>query len=96
MGFGLIALLGVACGVLLTWYLLVPVVTLVAIAAGVAGAVNGHSLGDVLANTALLVCILEASWIATVFAVARTAYRRNQRLRASEPTRRHQPSEHEG
>ena len=93
MVFGLIALVGVACGVLLTWCLLIPVVTVVAVAAGVAGAIKGQPLGTVLADTAVLVCVLEASWIATVLAVARTARRRH---RTSDSTRRHQPSEHEG
>lgn len=98
MSYVLVALLGAACGVLLTWYLLIPVVTLIALTAGIAGALKGEPLGTVLANTALLVCILEASWIATVFVVARLARRRERRTRISEPTRcqRHEPSEHEG
>ena len=98
IGYVLIALLGAACGVLLTWYLLIPVVTVIALAAGVAGAMNGQPLGTVLSNTALLVCILEASWIATVFAVARVTYRRDKRTRSSDPPRcqRQKPSEHEG
>lgn len=98
MGYVLIALLGVACGVLLTWYLLVPIVTLVAVAAGVAGALRGQPLGEVLSDTVVMVCILEASWIATVFVVARRTHRRAGRSRISDPARRpsQEPSEREG
>lgn len=71
MTYLLAALLGVACGTLLTWYLLIPVVTLVAVGAGVAGAVKGHSFGAVLTDTALMICILEVSWVVSVFAVVR-------------------------
>jgi phosphate/sulfate permease len=71
MAYLLIALLGAACGVLLTWYLLIPIVTIVAVAAGVAGAVKGQPFGDVLTDTALIVSTLEASWLASAFAAAR-------------------------
>ena len=98
MEYVLVALLGAACGVLLTWYLLVPIVTLVALGAGVAGAVKGHPLGSVLADTAILVCILEASWIASVFVVAGLSHGKRTSTRTADRTRSptHTPSEHEG
>jgi phosphate/sulfate permease len=96
MGYVLVALLGSACGVLLTWYLLIPIVTLVALGAGIAGAVKGHSLGSVLADTAILICILEASWIASVFIVAGLPYRKRTRTAGRMRNSTHKPSEHEG
>lgn len=98
MAYVLIALLGAACGVLLTWYLLIPIVTLVAVAAGVAGAIKGHPIGTVLADTAIFICILEASWIASVFVVARLPHRQRRSAEATDQARRstHEPSEHEG
>jgi hypothetical protein len=98
MAYVLIALLGAASGVLLTWYLLIPIVTLVAVAAGIAGAIKGHPIGSVLADSAILVCILEASWIASVFVVARWPHRKRRSVQLADQARRptHKPSEHEG
>jgi phosphate/sulfate permease len=98
MAYLVIALLGAACGALLSWYLLIPVVTLVAIAAGVAGAIKGHSLGGVLLDSALMVCVLEVSWLASVFAAARLVHRKAKfEPRAERSTdREHRPPEYEG
>jgi hypothetical protein len=97
MAYVLIALLGAACGVLLTWYLLIPVVTLVAVAAGVAGAIKGHPFGSVLVDTTSFVCILEASWITSVFVVARLPDRRSKSTEQLDQARgpAREPSEHE-
>ena len=78
MEYLLIALLGAACGLFSTWYLLIPIVTIVAVAVGVAGAIERHSFGSVLADAALVVCSLEASWLASAFAFARLACRKEK------------------
>ncbi|WP_147940758.1 hypothetical protein [Methylobacterium sp. WL64] len=75
----LIALLGATCGVLLNWYVLIPIVTAIALASGVAGAINGYTFSDMLADTVLKVCVLEASWLASVCIIARMIQRRPDR-----------------
>ncbi len=98
MAYLLIALLGAACGTLLSWYLLIPIVTMIALATGVAGAVNGHSFSEVLIDTALMVFVLEISWLATVLTAARLIHRgAKPKKRADRPTDRdHRRSEYEG
>ena len=98
MAYLVIALLGAACGALLSWYLLIPVVTLVAIAAGVAGAVKGHSFGGVLLDSALMVCVLEVSWLASVFTAARLVCRKAASKKQADRTtnQEHRPTEYEG
>jgi len=71
MGYLLIALLGAACGLLLNWYVLIPIVAVIAAATGVAGAINGYTLGDMLTGAVLKVCVLEASWFASVCIMTR-------------------------
>lgn len=71
MAYLLIALLGAACGTLLSWYMLIPIVSIVALATGMAGAVKGQSFGEVLIDTALMVFALEMSWLVTVLTTAR-------------------------
>ena len=98
MAYLVIALLGAACGALLSWYLLIPVVTFVAIAAGVSGAIKGHSFGGVLLDAALMVCVLEVSWLASVLGTARLVHRKTKpEERASRLTdQKHRPREYEG
>ena len=98
MAYLLIALLGAACGTLLSWYLLIPIVSIVALATGMAGAVKGHSFGEVLIDTALMVSVLEMSWLATVLTAARLIHRgaKSKKRAAQSTDRDHRRSEYEG
>ena len=69
MSYILVAFLGTACGVFASWQMLLLVVAVVALAAGVAGAIHHLSLLQVVAQTVVLLFILEAAWLFSVLAL---------------------------
>ena len=81
MSYVVVAILGSVSGVVLAWHFLVPIVAVLAVTIGVTGALNARPAMTIAEETALVVCLLEGSWIASAYAVDwanRTFPRRRQ------------------
>lgn len=57
------AALGLAAGYTLRWPGVVILVILLAMASGIAGVLQGHSLTTTLVTTSVIVCILEVAYL---------------------------------
>ena len=68
MSYLVVAILGSVSGAFLAWHFLVPIVSVLAVTIGVTGALNAQPAITIVERTALVVCILEASWIASAYA----------------------------
>lgn len=68
MSYLVVAILGSVSGAFLAWPFLVPIVSILAVTIGVTGALTAQPAITIVEKTALVVCILEASWIASAYA----------------------------
>ena len=69
MSYVVVAILGSVSGAVLAWHFLVPIVAILAVTIGVTGALNAQPAMLIAEKTALVVCLLEGSWIASAYAI---------------------------
>ena len=69
MSYIVVAVLGSVSGAVLAWHFLVPIVAVLAVTIGVTGALNAQPAMIIAEKTALVVCLLEGSWIASAYAL---------------------------